>query len=38
MESTPHTTLETETRMGEALRVQRLFTQPGVHPFEQVEC
>ena len=37
MESTPHTTLETETRMGEALRVQRLFTQPGVHPFEQVE-
>ena len=37
MESTPHTTLETETRMGEALSVQRLFTQPGVHPFEQVE-
>ena len=37
MESTPHTTLETETRMGEALRVQRLFTQPGVHPFDQVE-
>ena len=23
--------------MGEALSVQRLFTQPGVHPFEQVE-
>ena len=37
MESTPHTALETETRMGEALSVQRLFTQPGVHPFEQVE-
>ena len=37
MESTPHTALETEPRMGEALSVQRLFTQPGVHPFEQVE-
>ena len=23
--------------MGEALSVQRLFTQPGVHPFDQVE-
>ena len=37
MESTPHTALATEPRMGEALSVQRLFTQPGVHPFEQVE-
>src|ERR1043165_1968837 len=37
MESTPHTTPATEPRMGEALSVQRLFTQPGVHPFEQVE-
>src|SRR3954462_10561492 len=37
MESTPHTALETEPRMGEALSVKRLFTQPGVHPFDQVE-
>ena len=37
MESTPNTALTTEPRMGEALSVQRLFTQPGVHPFEQVE-
>ena len=37
MESTPDTALKTEPRMGEALSVQRLFTQPGVHPFEQVE-
>ena len=37
MESTPHTAVTTEPRMGEALSVQRLFTQPGVHPFDQVE-
>src|SRR4051812_50071745 len=37
MESTPDTALKTEARMGEALTVQRLFTQPGVHPFDQVE-
>src|SRR4051794_40864754 len=37
MESTPHTALETEPRMGEALSVKRLFTQPGVHPFDQAE-
>src|SRR4051812_19553101 len=37
MESTPHTALDTQPRMGEALSVKRLFTQPGVHPFDQVE-
>src|SRR5680860_375970 len=37
MDSTPHTAVTREPRMGEALSVQRLFTQPGVHPFEQVE-
>ncbi len=37
MESTPHTALKTEPRLGEALSVNRLFTQPGVHPFDQVE-
>ena len=37
MEPTPDTALKTEPRMGEALSVQRLFTRPGVHPFEQVE-
>jgi ribonucleoside-diphosphate reductase alpha chain len=37
MERTPQTTLTTEPRAGEALTVRRLFTQPGVHPFETVE-
>ncbi len=34
---TPHTTLETASRPAEALTVRRLFTQPGVHPFDAVE-
>ena len=34
MEQTPHTAVKPETRAGEALSVRRLFTQPGVHPFE----
>src|SRR5215212_7221849 len=37
MESTPHTALDTEPRMGEALTVRRLFTQPGVDPMASVE-
>jgi ribonucleoside-diphosphate reductase alpha chain len=37
MEQTPQTTLTTEPRAGEALTVRRLFTQPGVHPFDTVE-
>src|SRR3954470_5184976 len=37
MEHTPQTTLTSEPRAGEALTVRRLFTQPGVHPFETVE-
>src|SRR4051812_3265090 len=37
MEQTPQTTLTTEPRAGEALTVRRLFTQPGVHPFDSVE-
>src|SRR4051794_10465156 len=37
MEQTPQTTLTSEPRAGEALTVRRLFTQPGVHPFESVE-
>jgi ribonucleoside-diphosphate reductase alpha chain len=37
MDRTPQTTLTTEPRAGEALTVRRLFTQPGVHPFETVE-
>ena len=36
MEQTPHTTLTTEPRAGEALTVRRLFTRPGVHPFDSV--
>jgi ribonucleoside-diphosphate reductase alpha chain len=34
---TPHTTLETTSRPAEALAVRRLFTRPGVHPFDAVE-
>jgi ribonucleoside-diphosphate reductase alpha chain len=34
---TPQTAVTTEPRAGEALSVRRLFTQPGVHPFETVE-
>src|SRR5215207_1161427 len=37
MEQTPQTAVRTDTRAGEALSVRRLFTQPGVHPFETVE-
>src|SRR3982750_5019427 len=37
MEQTPQTTLTPEPRAGEALTVRRLFTQPGVHPFDMVE-
>ncbi len=37
MESTPHTTLATETTSGQAMSVRRYFTTPGVHPFETVE-
>src|SRR4051812_41773178 len=36
MESTPQTTL-TPTVAGEALRIRRVFTEPGVHPFDTVE-
>src|SRR3954454_13094408 len=37
MEQTPQTTLTKDPRSGEALKVRRLFTQPGVHPFDAVE-
>jgi ribonucleoside-diphosphate reductase alpha chain len=37
MEQTPQTTLTKDPRSGEALKVRRLFTQPGVHPFDTVE-
>src|SRR5918912_2576726 len=37
MEQTPQTTITTEPRPGEALTVRRLFTRPGVHPFDAVE-
>src|SRR4051812_37016544 len=36
METAPQTTLTT-TANGEALRVRRLFTEPGVHPFDTVD-
>src|SRR6201985_2301207 len=34
---TPHTALETASRPAEALAVRRLFTRPGVHPFDELE-
>ena len=37
MEQTPHTALKTEPRSGEALSVRRLFTRPGVHPYDEIE-
>ena len=37
MEQAPQTALTTPPRAGEALSVRRLFTRPGVHPFDTVE-
>src|SRR4051812_42884946 len=36
-QTTPQTTLTQDPRAGEALSVRRLFTRPGVHPFDTVE-
>jgi ribonucleoside-diphosphate reductase alpha chain len=36
-QTTPHPTLENTSRPAEALTVRRLFTRPGVHPFDAVE-
>ncbi len=36
-QQTPQTAVRTDTRAGEALSVRRLFTRPGVHPFDTVE-
>lgn len=37
MTTPSQTTLDTENRTGSAMRVARMFTKPGVHPFESVE-
>src|SRR3954454_25273380 len=37
MEHTPQITTATPPRAGEALSVRRVFTRPGVHPFDTVE-
>ncbi|HEX3392856.1 MAG TPA: hypothetical protein VHS55_09855, partial [Solirubrobacteraceae bacterium] len=37
MDLSPHPTTAQDTRAGEALSVQRLFTTPGVHPFDEVQ-
>src|SRR3954462_476473 len=37
MEQTPHTALKTAPRTGEALSGRRLFTRPGVHPYDEIE-
>ncbi len=37
VENTPQTSSTTAHRAGEAMSVRRVFTQPGIHPFDQVE-
>ncbi|HTN23174.1 MAG TPA: LAGLIDADG family homing endonuclease, partial [Solirubrobacteraceae bacterium] len=37
MEGTSQTPVQTGTRAGEPLSIERLFTTPGVHPYESVE-
>ena len=37
MEMTPQPTLTEDVRAGQALSMRRLFTAPGVHPFDTVE-
>src|SRR5271155_4595068 len=37
MNPTPHTPTPHETAHGDALSINRLFTTPGVHPFDTVE-
>jgi ribonucleoside-diphosphate reductase alpha chain len=37
VENTPHTTLTGAPSAGEAMSVRRVFTQPGVDPFDQIE-
>jgi ribonucleoside-diphosphate reductase alpha chain len=37
IENTPQTSPTAASRAGEAMSVRRVFTQPGIHPFDQVE-
>ncbi|MCW3033767.1 MAG: hypothetical protein JWM60_2112, partial [Solirubrobacterales bacterium] len=37
MNEAPHTTVSTEAAPGQALRIRRLLSSPGTHPFESVE-
>jgi ribonucleoside-diphosphate reductase alpha chain len=37
MDFTPHPTIAEDTRAGEALSVERLFTSPEKHPFDTIE-
>ena len=37
MNEAPHHTLNPETVPGQPLRIERLLTSPGTHPFESVE-
>ncbi|MEA2123646.1 MAG: ribonucleoside-diphosphate reductase alpha chain, partial [Solirubrobacteraceae bacterium] len=37
VENTPQTSLGAAPRAGEAMSVRRVFSEPGVHPFDQVE-
>jgi ribonucleoside-diphosphate reductase alpha chain len=37
MDSTPHPTIQQDTQAGEALSIERVFTTPGAHPFDEVQ-
>jgi ribonucleoside-diphosphate reductase alpha chain len=37
MDLSPHPTTAQDVRAGEALSIERVFTTPGVHPFEEVQ-
>jgi ribonucleoside-diphosphate reductase alpha chain len=37
MDLSPHPTTAQDARAGEALSIERMFTTPGVHPFDEVQ-
>ncbi|HEX5307582.1 MAG TPA: vitamin B12-dependent ribonucleotide reductase, partial [Solirubrobacteraceae bacterium] len=37
MDLSPHPTIQQDTQAGEALHIERVFTTPGVHPFDEVQ-
>jgi ribonucleoside-diphosphate reductase alpha chain len=37
MDSTPHPSIQQDVAAGEALSIERVFTTPGAHPFDEVQ-